>query len=81
MVAGPVGIVDMIGNIYKDSAPSGFVTVFLSLASFSVLLSVNLGVLNLLPIPALDGGRLIFLLIEVFRGKAVNQTKEGIVHR
>lgn len=79
-LAGPVGIVDMIGSIYKNSAPSGFVTVFLSLASFSVLLSANLGVMNLLPIPALDGGRLVFLLIEVFRGKPVDQTKEGIVH-
>lgn len=79
-LAGPVGIVDMIGSIYKDSAPSGFVTVFLSLASFSVLLSANLGVMNLLPIPALDGGRLVFLLIEVFRGKPVDQTKEGMVH-
>ncbi|SHO50264.1 RIP metalloprotease RseP [Anaerocolumna xylanovorans] len=79
-LAGPVGIVDMIGNIYKDSAPSGFVTIFLSLASFSLLLSANLGIMNLLPIPALDGGRLVFLLIEVFRGRPVDQNKEGIVH-
>ncbi len=79
-LAGPVGIVDMIGSIYKDSAPSGFVTVFLSLASFSIMLSANLGVMNLLPIPALDGGRLVFLIIEVFRGKPVDQNKEGIVH-
>ena len=79
-LAGPVGIVDMIGSIYKDSAPSGFVTVFLSLASFSIMLSANLGVMNLLPIPALDGGRLVFLIIELFRGKPVDQNKEGIVH-
>ncbi len=79
-LAGPVGIVDMIGSIYKDSAPSGLVTVFLSLASFSIMLSANLGVMNLLPIPALDGGRLVFLIIEVFRGKPVDQNKEGIVH-
>ena len=47
---------------------------------FAVLLSVNLGVMNLLPIPALDGGRLIFLLIELVRGKPVPPEKEGLVH-
>lgn len=79
-LAGPVGIVDMIGSIYQDSKVSGFTTIFLNLAAFSVMLSANLGVMNLLPIPALDGGRLVFLLIEVFRGKPVDQTKEGMVH-
>jgi regulator of sigma E protease len=79
-LAGPVGIVDMIGSIYQDSKVSGFTTIFLNLAAFSVMLSANLGVMNLLPIPALDGGRLVFLLIEVFRGKPVDQSKEGMVH-
>jgi regulator of sigma E protease len=46
----------------------------------AMLISVNLGVLNLLPIPALDGGRLLFMLIEVVRGKPVPPEKEGIVH-
>ena len=45
-----------------------------------MLLSVNLGVMNLLPIPALDGGRLLFLLIEVVRGKPIPPEKEGVVH-
>lgn len=45
-----------------------------------LLLSVNLGILNLLPIPALDGGRLVFLIVEVFRKKPVPPEKEGIVH-
>ena len=45
-----------------------------------LLLSVNLGILNLLPIPALDGGRLVFLLLEVIRKKPVPPEKEGIVH-
>lgn len=79
-LAGPVGVVDIIGKIYKNNESGGFVSIFLSLSSFCVLLSANLGVMNLLPIPALDGGRLVFLLIEVFRGKPVDQTKEGIVH-
>ena len=45
-----------------------------------VLLSVNLGIINLLPLPALDGGRLVFLLVEVVRGKPVPPEKEGMVH-
>ena len=48
--------------------------------NFAVLLSVNLGVMNLLPIPALDGGRLLFMLIEVVRGKPIPPEKEGMVH-
>ena len=45
-----------------------------------VLLSANLGVMNLLPIPAMDGGRLVFLIIEAVRGKAVPKEKEAVVH-
>ena len=45
-----------------------------------VLLSANLGVMNLLPLPALDGGRLVFLIIEAVRGKRVPPEKEGMVH-
>ena len=45
-----------------------------------ILLSANLGVMNLLPIPALDGGRLVFLIIEAIRGKAIDREKEGMVH-
>ena len=44
-----------------------------------ILISANLGVMNLLPIPALDGGRLLFLLIEAVRGKPVSREKEGAV--
>ena len=43
-------------------------------------LSANLGVMNLLPIPALDGGRLVFLIIEAIRGKEVNRNVEGMIH-
>ena len=48
--------------------------------NIAVLLSVNLGILNLLPVPALDGGRLVFLFIEAVRGKPVPPEKEGMVH-
>ena len=52
----------------------------LTMINFAILLSVNLGVMNLLPIPALDGGRLLFLLVEVVRGKPIPPEKEGVVH-
>ena len=48
--------------------------------NLALLLSANLGVMNLLPIPALDGGRLVFLVIEAIRGKRVSEDKEGMVH-
>ena len=52
----------------------------LNLLSLTIMLSANLGVMNLLPIPALDGGRLVFLFIEAIRGKPISKEKEGIVH-
>lgn len=52
----------------------------LTMLEIVVLLSVNLGILNLLPLPALDGGRLLFMLVEVVRGKPVSPEKEGMVH-
>jgi regulator of sigma E protease len=79
-MAGPVGIVSMIGDTYQASKSAGFLNVFINMAAISILLSANLGVMNLLPIPALDGGRLVFLLLEVFRGKPIDQAKEGMVH-
>lgn len=45
-----------------------------------ILISANLGVMNLLPLPALDGGRLVFLIVEAIRGKKVDPDKEGMVH-
>lgn len=79
-IAGPVGIFSMIGDTYEESKREGTLTVFLNLSYISLLLSANLGVMNLLPIPALDGGRLVFLFLEVLRGKPISQTKEGFVH-
>jgi len=54
--------------------------VAINLLNITLLLSVNLGVMNLLPLPALDGGRLIFLLVEAVRGKPIPPDKEGMVH-
>ena len=52
----------------------------MQMLNIGILLSANLGVMNLLPLPALDGGRLVFLIIEAIRGKRVPPDKEGIVH-
>ena len=79
-VAGPVGIVKMVDDAYDTARPYGVVEVILNMMNIALLLSVNLGIMNLLPLPALDGGRLVFLLIEAIRGKPVPPEKEGLVH-
>ncbi len=79
-LSGPVGIAVAIDDMVEQATPYGIPTVVLTMMNFAVLLSVNLGVMNLLPLPALDGGRLVFMFIEVLRGKPVPPEKEGIVH-
>lgn len=79
-MSGPVGIVDMIGDGYEQSVSYGFWVTFLQMLYITIFLSANLGVMNLLPLPALDGGRLFFMIIEVIRGKRVDPNKEGMVH-
>ena len=71
-MAGPVGIIQILGEATK----SGWYYVL----NLCVMLSVNLGIVNLFPIPALDGGRLFFILIEWVRGKPIPPEKEGMVH-
>ena len=78
-LAGPIGMAKIIGDVEEVSKPYGFLTTLLNMFNIAMLLSINLGVMNLLPIPALDGGRLVFLLIEAIRGKPVPVEKEGIV--
>ncbi len=79
-LSGPVAIVDEFSTGYEASLAYGIKAVVSNIAFFIVLLSSNLGVMNLLPIPALDGGRLIFLFIEGVRGKPLAPDKEGFVH-
>lgn len=79
-ISGPVGIVSMIGDTVKESKSGGLWIVILNLLNISILLSANLGVMNLLPLPALDGGRLVFLIIEAIRGKGIDREKEGMIH-
>ena len=79
MLSGPVGIVEVISDTYTSTASYGFMTVLMSLISLMSLLSVNLGVINLLPIPALDGGKFILLIIEAIARKPVPKKYEGII--
>jgi regulator of sigma E protease len=80
-VSGPVGIaVNVVGKTYEATKDYGFATVVVNMLNIALMLTVNLGILNLLPIPALDGGRLIFLLIEIIRGKPVPRDKEALVN-
>lgn len=79
-IAGPVGIVNMVGTAVDAGKSYGLLNVVAVILRMSILISANLGVMNLLPIPALDGGRLVFLLIEALRGKPVDREKEGMVH-
>lgn len=79
-VSGPVGMVKIVDDAYEEVKPYGLSSVVLTMMSLAILLSVNLGVMNLLPIPGLDGGRLIFQFIEVIIGKPVPPEKEGLVH-
>ena len=79
-IGGPVRIVGVIGETYEESAKVGAFAVFLSMLNMVIFLSANLGVMNLLPIPALDGGRLVFLFIEAIFKKKVPPEKEGAIH-
>lgn len=79
-VSGPIGVAQVIGDISEQAAPYGMGVVLINMLNIALLLSVNLGVMNLLPLPALDGGRLVFLLIEAVRGKPIPPEKEGMVH-
>ena len=72
-VSGPLGI----AYLTKEVTSLGFVY----LLYFTAILSINLGVLNILPFPALDGGRVLFILIEKIKGSPVSQRTEGIFHQ
>lgn len=79
-VGGPVRIVSMIGDTYEQSAAISGFAVFINMLNMVIFLSANLGVMNLLPIPALDGGRLFIMLIEVITRKRVPEKVEGYIH-
>ncbi|AYC29275.1 RIP metalloprotease RseP [Paenisporosarcina cavernae] len=71
-LSGPVGIYQATDEVAKFGV--------FSLMNWAAILSINLGIMNLLPLPALDGGRLLFFLFEGLRGKPIDRQKEGMVH-
>lgn len=79
-VSGPIGIAQFVGDTYDEVKDYGISSVIFTMMNIVILLSVNLGIMNLLPLPALDGGRLVFMFLEVIRGKPVSPEKEGLVH-
>lgn len=79
-MSGPVGIVKTIGDTYEQSVQVSMFLAIMNLLNITILLSANLGVMNLLPIPALDGGRILFFLVEAIRGKKLNENVEGYVN-
>lgn len=76
-VSGPVGVVTTISDVYDQSISSGLFYVFINLLSIAILLTANLGVMNLLPFPALDGGRILLFIIEGIRGKKMKPEIEN----
>ncbi len=85
-MSGPVGIVDAIGQVAENSmsedasAWTNFISVFVNIIRVMALITVNLGLFNLLPIPALDGGRLLFIFVEMIRRKPVPAKYESVIH-
>ncbi len=71
-VAGPLGMAQIVGQAAKTGIPA--------LLYLTAIFSINLGIFNLLPFPALDGGRLIFVIFEMLTGKRPSKEKEGLIH-
>lgn len=77
-VSGPIGVVDAISDATEES--ESFLDALFNLLYMSALITINVGIFNLLPIPGLDGGRLLFCFIELIRRKPVKPEHEGYVH-
>ena len=76
-MSGPVGIVSTIGESYEEASAYGVFVTVMQMISIAILLTANLGVMNLLPFPALDGGRLVIFLIEGISRKKIDERVEG----
>ena len=77
---GPIGIVSVVGESYSEAARVDVWSGILNVLSLTALLSVNMGVMNLFPIPALDGSRLVFLAIEAIRRKPISKRLENGIY-
>lgn len=72
-LSGPIGVTDTISDAVQSTNYKGILLIL-------AVITVNLGVFNLLPLPALDGGRIAFMILEIIRGKPISQKVEGIIH-
>ncbi|MCR5432202.1 MAG: RIP metalloprotease RseP [Lachnospiraceae bacterium] len=78
-VGGPVRIVEALGETIEATEDEGTFIVVMNILNWIILLSANLGVMNLLPIPGLDGGKIVLALVEMVRRKRIPPEKEGII--
>ncbi len=79
-VAGPVGLASAITDVASESLKTGFLDAVMSIVYVMMVITVNLGIVNMLPFPALDGGRFVILLIEAIFRKPVPRNVEGIIN-
>lgn len=79
-MSGPIGIASAVTTVASESLSSGFMSAVNSIIYVMMIITVNLGLFNMLPFPALDGGRFVFLIIETIRGKSVPRKVEAIVN-
>ena len=79
-VSGPVGVVSAVSQAASSGLETSFLDALNNIIYIMAIISINLGIFNMLPLPALDGGRFFFLIIEAIRRKPVPPKYEGIVH-
>lgn len=79
-MSGPIGIASAVTTVASESLSSGFMSAVNSIIYVMMIITVNLGLFNMLPFPALDGGRFVFLIVEAIRGKSVPRKVEAIVN-
>lgn len=79
-MSGPIGIASAVTTVASESLSTGFMSAVNSIIYVMMIITVNLGLFNMLPFPALDGGRFVFLIIEAIRGKSVPRKVEAIVN-
>lgn len=79
-ISGPVGTVAVMGSSIDMARDYGIINAILSILTLTVLISANLGVMNLLPIPALDGGRILISLVEIILGRKINKKVETFLY-
>ncbi len=79
-ISGPVGMTSAVSQVAAEGLKTSFLDGLLSLVNVMTIITINLGIVNLLPLPALDGGRFVFLLIEAIIRRPVNRKYEAYIH-